>query len=273
MVVEDNLDLRGLVFEMWDHKGPNDQLRRAATVTVADDVRLGRAPSGTIVTFSEDQPNDLNFNAAGDWHINFQIDAQGNGDLFGPAAPGGVFNSTRSQQMVLIRDAEGAIVAPLSGETEAWDEANGGVSGSEVMSLCVDVTRGLVLDPVTDYQDNGSSTSFGQPNSCEILDANNAVINTFSQSLADVRSTSTLGAGSGDTNCDMRLSIVDALSAAQFSVGNRGDSGPCFFTGGGAGFDMSASAADITQNDLVSVQDAIVISQCSVGVPTIWCQD
>jgi len=276
VVVEDELDLRGYIFEFWDQKGPDDQTRNSAIVTIADDVRFRRAPSGTIITFSQDQPDDFDFDAVNDWHINFQIDATANGAFVDapfvrPPWTTPVFNSTRSQQMVLIRNAAGDIVTPLSGETEAWDNANGGVSGSEVMSLCIDVTRGLVLDPVASYRDNGASTSFGQPNTCEFVDIN-GVVTTFDQSLNDVRSTSTLGAGSGDTNCDMRLTVNDALSAAQYSVGNRDDSGYCFFDRGGAGFDMSAAAADITQNGRVSVQDAIVISQCSVGIPTNWCE-
>jgi len=272
VVIEDNLDLRGYQIDLYDRKGTGDQLRLAASVSFGDDVRIGSAPAGTIVTISEDNPDDLSFNGVDDWHINFQITNVANGAFFGQAGIGQVFNSTRSGQTVVIKDSTGAIVTPLSGESEAWDTANGGVSGAEVMNLCVNPTPGMSLNPVTDYQDTGASSSFGQPNTCVYPDPNDpTVVVTFDQSLAALRATATFGAGSGDTNCDGKLNVADALITAQFSVGNHVDSGPCFFDGGGPGFDMYGDAADINNNGTVNVADAVIIANCVVGNDLTWC--
>lgn len=272
IVVEDQLDLRGYQIELYDAKGANDQLRLAATVTFGDDPRLARAPAGTIVTISEDNVDDLSFNGVDDWHINLQIDNGARGDFFVPAGLGAVFNSTRRGQTVLIKDANGVIVTPLSGETEAWDNANGGVSGGEVMNLCVNPTQGMALNPVTDYRDNAISSTFGQPNECVFADpADPAATITFNQNLAALQTSATLGAASGDANCDLVINVTDALIAAQYSVGNRGDSGPCHFDQGGAGLDIYASGADMDRDGSITVTDALIIARCSVGIPLQWC--
>jgi len=270
VVIEDQLDLRGFSIEFYDQKGADDQLRLAAAVNFANDDRLARAPAGTIITISQDNPTDLDFDAVNDWHINLQVDTGGAGELFGPPALGSVFNSTRSGQTVLIKDASGLIVTPLSGETDGWDNINGGVSGSEVMSLCVDPTPGMVLDPIADYTDNGFSTSFGQPNTCQNpLDP--AI--ELTQSFNALRSSATLGATSGDVNCDLVVNVTDALLVAQYSVGNRSDSGPCHFDQGGAGFEMYASGGDIDGDGSITVTDALIIARCSVGIPLQWCSE
>ena len=274
VVVEDNLDLRGYSIELYDLKGPDDQLRLASTVTFGDDIRIARAPAGTIITISEENVNDLNFNATTDWHINFQINNDVSGTFFAAPSVGAVFNSTRSGQAVLIKNAAGAVVTPLSGETEAWDTANGGVSGSEVMNLCVNPTSGMALDPVADYRDNGAVTTFGQPNVCVYPDPNDPANSiTFTQNLSSLRNAATLGAGSGDTNCDLTRDVGDALVAAQYAVGTRVDSGPCFFDQGGPGFDMDAGGADIDGSGVVTVSDALIIARCSVGITLPWCSD
>jgi len=274
VVVEDNTDLRGYRIELYDRKGPDDQLRQAGAVTFGNDSRIAAAPAGTIITISEEAPQDLSFNGADDWHINFGIDTGGNGSFFAPAAASTVFNSTRSGQTVLIKDATGAVVAPLSGETEAWDDANGGVSGAEVMNLCANPSATTALDPVADYRDTGASSTFGQPNTCVYVDPNNAA-NTisFNQDLSALRSTASFGAGNGDTNCDGRINVADALTTAQYAVGTRTDSGPCFFDLGGPGHDMYAGASDINRSGRVNVADALIIANCSVGNLLEWCPE
>lgn len=274
IVVEDNLDLRGFSIELFDQKGTDDQLRLAATVTFGDDLRIAQAPTGTIITIGEELADDLNFDAVSDWHIHFQVTNQGTGAFFDAAGVGAVFNSTRSGQMVLIKDATGSIVTPLAGETEAWDEANGGVSGAEVMSLCISPTNPMTLNPLTDYSDNGSDSSFGQPNTCIYPDPNDpGSMIYFNQDLASLRTAATFGAHTGDTNCDLVLDIGDALFAAQYSVGTRVDSGPCFFDLGGPGFNMDAGGADIDDDGEVTIGDALIIARCSVSIPLPWCPE
>lgn len=273
VVVEDNLDLRGYTVDLYDRKGADDQLRFAASVTFANDVRLSNAPAGTIVTISEDFPTDLNFGGVDDWHINLQVDTPDvNGDVFAVARAGSVFNSTRSGQVVVIRDASGALVTPATGETEAWDEAAGGVSGGEVMNLCVSPSPGYTPDPLLDYRDNPGPSSFGEPNTCQYLDPQSP-LNTvvFSQDLNSLRSTATFDAGNGDTNCDGVLNVFDSVNVSQFFVGLRTDSGPCFFDQGGPGFDMYAGGGDANNDGITNTFDAVLISQCVANVQNALC--
>ena len=272
VVVQDDLDLRGMSIELFDNKGSDDQLRQASIVTFGADARLASAPAGTIITIGEELPTDLSFDGQSDWHIHLQVDNQGSGSLFGPPNAGAVFNSTRTGQMVLIKDAAGTILAPLSGETEAWDEAGGGVSGAEVMNLCVNPTASFTLDPLADYEDNAVVSTFGQPNQCRSIDPNNpgATID-FNQDLSALRNSATFGAGSGDTDCNRVLDIGDALIVAQYSVGTRTDSGPCFFDGGGPDFSINLGASDMDGDGSVDVGDALILARCSVGIALQLC--
>lgn len=272
VVVEDNLDLRGMSVELYDNKGTDDQLRLASIVKFDDDIRLARAPAGTIITIGEELATDLDFDGESDWHIHFQVTNEGTGTFFEAPIVGAVFNSTRSGQMVLIKDAAGAVVTPLTGETEAWDEAAGGVSGAEVMNLCVNPTAAFSLDPLADYSDNGLNSTFGQPNVCSTPDLNNPGSTiTFNQNLLPLRNGATFGAGTGDANCDLQLDVADALITAQFSVGTRTDSGPCFFDQGGPDFSIDVAAADINDDGEGTIADALIISRCSVGLALEWC--
>jgi hypothetical protein len=188
VVVEDNLDLRGTSIEIYDQKGTDDQLRLASTVTFGNDIRLAQARAGTIVTIGEELADDLSFDVVSDWHIHFQVTNEGTGSFFGAPSADAVFNSTRSGQMVLLKNAAGTIVAPLSGETEAWKEAGAGVGGAEVMNLCVSPTADFSLDPIADYQDNGETSTFGQPNTCSYPDpADRGTTITFTQDLSSLR--------------------------------------------------------------------------------------
>lgn len=269
VVVEDNLDLRGYSIELWDLKGVDDQLRFASTVRFGNDARLARAPAGTIVTVSQDNPTDLNFDGQSDWHINFQIQQDATGEYLTGGGPQSNFNSTRRGQVVLIKDAAGRVVTPLSGETEAWDNAAGGVSGGEVMNLCADLAPGFVVDPLAHYQDNGAVSTFGEPNQCP--DPLNPGPTVTLQDLSALRSSATFGADTGDTDCNLSLDLGDALAAAQYWAGSRTDSGPCFFDLGGANYDMNGAAADIDSDGVVTIGDALIIAQCSVGIQLPEC--
>lgn len=273
VVVQDGLDLRGYSFELYDLKGPDDQLRLASIVRFGNDDRLAQAPAGTILTVSQENPDDLDFDGDTDWHINFQITNDANGAFFVPASPGWIFNSTRTNQTVLIKDASGVVVTPLAGESEAWDEANGGVNESEVMSLCIDPTPGMSLDPVTAYRDNGLDSSFGEPNTCIYPDPNdqNSTI-TFVQDLSALRGSADLGVYSGDVNCDRILDIGDAMLVAQYSVLTRTDSGPCAFESVGQN-DIHGAAADFDRDGEITIADAMLIARCSVGLPNEWCPE
>lgn len=272
VVVEDQLDLRGYTISMYDLKGPDDQLRLQSEVTFANRIEFAAVPAGTIIVISEDNPDDLSFDAINDWTINLQIDNTANGTFFETAAPGSLFNSTRTAQTVFIRDASGVLVTPLSGETEAWDEANGGVSGGEVMNLCVDPTPGVALDPLADYRDNGTTSTMGEPNQCSYPDPLNppATI-TFDQDFTALRSGASLGAGTGDVNCDDTTNIGDALLILQYSVGLASDTGPCLLDQGGPGAEVAAVAGDVNGDLVANVGDSLLILQCEVGLSNLLC--
>jgi hypothetical protein len=229
-------------------------------------------PLGTIVTISQALPDDLSFDGVNDWHINLNLQNNGVGPFFAPPALGTVFNSTRDSQTVLIKNAAGAIVTALSGETDAWDSANGGVSGAEVMSMCVNPVVGSNIDPVASYRDQGLVSTFGQPNRCFYPNPSNPTQTiTFDQNLAPLRAAATLGEGSGDPNCDLVVNVVDALLIAQYSVGTRFDSGPCLFGQGGGQTQIDAAAADINRDAVANVIDALIVARCSVGIVSQWC--
>ena len=272
VVVQDELDLRGYILEFYDQKGPSGQLRLAARMTVANDRRLARVPAGTIITVSQTLPDDLSFNGTNDWHINLNLLNDGVGTFFAPPTVGTIFNSTRDGQTVVIKNPAGVIVTPLAGESDAWDAAGGGVSGAEVMSYCVTPAAGATVNPITGYRDQGLSTTFGSPNRCfypNPADLTQTI--TFDQSLATLRSTASLGAGSGDPNCDLVVDVVDALLIAQFSVGSRVDAGPCLFAQGVGSNQLDADAGDINRDSTTNVVDALIVARCSVGIVSEWC--
>ena len=180
VVVENQLDLRGMTIEFYDYQGSDDQLRLASSLTFTSDSRLQPLPAGAIVTISQDNPTDLSIDAITDWHINFQVDAQGNGDFFEPGD--GEFDSTHNDQAVVIKNSAGEFITPLMGETAAWDDANGGVSSRETMTLCTNPDSNFTLDPIQHYQDLGTASSFGLENSCP--DAGDSA---FIQDLSSLR--------------------------------------------------------------------------------------
>jgi len=189
VVVEDGLDLRGWSVELWDRDNSDELLVNSATLVFADAYQLRDLPAGTIVTIAEDHPDDLSFDPDnGDWHINLQSTEMFEGQFIAAESQEN-FNSSRSNQNVIIRNAEGANVTPVVGETELWDELVGGVGGGEVMSLCIDPSLTQV-DPITDYMDNGFSSSFGEPNSCMLPGEDPAIPDDdvlFTQDLEGLR--------------------------------------------------------------------------------------
>lgn len=165
VVVQDQLDIRGWSIQLWDRDNKDELLENSATLKFANKSELRALPSGTIITISEDRPDDLSLDPeAGDWHINLQSNDLDEG-AFITADSQENFNSSRSNQNVVIRNAAGDNVSPAVGETESWDNLVGGVGGGEVMALCVNPVQ-VHVDPVNDYLDSGLASSYGEPNSC-----------------------------------------------------------------------------------------------------------
>jgi len=267
LVVEDLLDLRGWTLQLWDRDRADDIVDRAASLTFANDLLLGALPAGTVITISEDRPDDLSFDPAnGDWTLHLQANELLPGSMFAVQEN---FNSTRSDQQVEIRDADGVLRSPIVGETEAWDAANGGVSGGEVMNLCSNPTAAVAVDPSTDYADNAVSSTYGLPNVCvyaDPADPTGATIVNFAQDLSALRNASGLR---GDVNCDGFRDVLDSLMIAQHDAFIRDDAGSCQF--GDPSSEVYAQAGDFNLDGYTDVVDAMLIAQCDAFVINAYC--
>lgn len=276
LVVEDNLDLRGWTVELYDRKGKDDNLRLATVLTFADRIELSTVPAGTLIVVGEDVGDDLSFNGTSDWTIHLNVGPTGDGLYFdAPTLEDPIFNSTRSSSTVLIRDADGAIAAPLSGETEAWDFASGGVSGQEVMNLCVNPTGAAHVDPIADYRDNNQISTRGAPNQCRytvLADPNDPLSGVpveFDQDFSALRNAATFGAGNGDVDCDGLITIQDVRVVNNYATGvDTTTDTPCFFDYPGgrryvAGGDIDGFAG-------VTINDSRRLTQCALGTLPQW---
>lgn len=262
LVVDELLDLRGWTIQLWDRDRGDDILERAASLTFADDFALAAIPAGTLITISEARPDDLSFDPANDdWTLNLQASTDSPGAMFSVQEN---FNSTRSDQHVEIRDANGTLRSPIVGETEAWDDAIGGVNGAEVMNLCIDPAVGDLIDPVDDYRDNSTTSTYNEPNQCSYLDPNDpngvAVI-TFTQDLTALRASAGLR---GDVNCDGAVNVVDSLLIAQHGVGNRTNTDTCPLADPAT--EINIGNGDFNVVSSVNIIDALLIAQCDAGI-------
>ncbi len=187
VVVEDDLDLRGWAIELWDRDHPDDLMANTTTLVFNQRQELSSIPSGTIITISEEIPDDMGFYPPGDWHLNLQSNDFDAGGFF-TAESQENFNSSRSNQVVIIRNASGGLESPAVGETDAWDFING-VSGSEVFSNCAVPSTSTPVDPLVDFDDSSEFSSFGYPNTCRFkndpVDLNDDEIIT--QDFGDIR--------------------------------------------------------------------------------------
>lgn len=237
VVVEDGLDLRGWSIELWDRDRNNEFLDLASTLVFANRPQISNLASGTIITISEDLPDDLSFDPGnGDWTINLQANDLDEGAFF-TAASQENFNSSRSNQNVVLYNDAGGLESPAVGETELWDELVGGVGSGEVMSLCIDPTAAQV-NPVEDYLDNGTFSSFGAPNSCTFVgdpaDPDDDV--RFDQDLTALRAAARFALVSATATCIAGAGGIDVI------VTNTGTD-PSFMVSGTGLADRSISVA------------------------------
>jgi len=156
VTIEDNLDMRGWQFELWSEE--SGIIAQQSALTLGQQSRLTGISAGTIITVAESIPDDLSYNPAnGDWTLNFQANDT-RGSVFSAHSN---FDTNHDKWRMVIRDASGTVVAPIAGETEPWDDANGGLGKDEVFALEADPAPGIVA--ATSYTDTNEST-FGAPN-------------------------------------------------------------------------------------------------------------
>ena len=134
------------------------------------------------------------------------------------------------------------------------------VNGGEVMNLCTDPRADDPVDPVADYRDNATASTYGAPNQCRWLDDLGALV-TFDQDLAPLRATAGVR---GDVNCDGRVDVIDALQIAQFTVGVRTDAGVCPLPDPANQVNIGHGDFDVA--DGATIIDALHIARCTVGI-------
>ncbi len=152
LVLEDHLDLRGWRLEMRD-------LRQIPwTLTFTDDSLLEDLRAGTILTIAADLPEDPSYDPEnGDWR--FHLRASADDAYVRPTGPSGTFEVTDKDWQLTIRDADGAIRAPVVGEGQ-----HGFLGlGSDEVGALQDTPTGNFRTWTGAFHDADSS-SYGAPN-------------------------------------------------------------------------------------------------------------
>ncbi len=113
VVVGDVVDLRGWRLQMQDWRGP------AGTIQFTEDLLLSALPAGTLLTISEDLPEDAAFDPTnGDWRFHLRASAEGSG-LYVVADD---FDVTPTGWTVTVRDADGLVrMGPVGEGVEPRD--------------------------------------------------------------------------------------------------------------------------------------------------------
>ena len=201
LVVLEDLDLEGWTFEIWHLE--DGLLERSAALEVV--TGLGGLPvlAGTIVTISEDIPDDTSFDvAAGDWHINLQANANDDGFYFTPGITRGVCDQQRRHPDRDLR--------PERRPRRATHRRRNGARRVRQQR------RGLQARRPT-RQPRSRSTAPSTRTAPVRLGACQTCGPLARQRRIFPRCASCMG----DVDCDGAISITDALLIAQYSVGTR----------------------------------------------------
>jgi hypothetical protein len=249
LVVLDNLDITGWTFEVWHLD--TGLLERSAALQVTNAPELAELQPGTIITVSEDIPDDLTWNpSAGDWHINLQANSLDQGGFF-TAASQQNFAIDKDDTQIAIFDANGAPVALRTGEGTVDGVS---VNSEEVFKLEAAPTSEITSGDIA-YAD-GTSSTWGLPN----VWGNGA----STQNFDELRFTM------GDVDCDDALTLGDALAVAQYSVGIRAGVASCpvdLLT------QVHLPSSDVDNDGFADLGDALLIAQCTVGIPNVLCDE
>ncbi len=158
VVIEDHTDLRGWVLEMGDFDNDDAVFEITDTFEFGTDAFLGDLRSGTIITISEDLPDDVSYDpVGGDWWINFQANSNDDGAYF-TAASQSNFDTNNKDWRLWIRDGNGAVVASPTGEGVG---GLGGVGSDEIGELEDDPSAAILP---TSLYDDGNDSTFGSAN-------------------------------------------------------------------------------------------------------------
>lgn len=151
VVITDHLDMRNWRLDIYT----NNVLDKTLDLTnhsIWSDLR-----SGTIITVSEDLPDDISYNpAAGDWWINVQANSGAGGQYIEASS----FPVNSDLWQLRIRNAAGTVIFGPAGEGVS---PTSGVSGTEVFRL--EASPGTSIVPTSaDYDAGDDFSTFGSPN-------------------------------------------------------------------------------------------------------------
>lgn len=154
VVIDDHLDIRGWQLEIYH--GPDvveyDETLNLSYSTIWSDLR-----SGTIITVSEDLPDDISYDPiAGDWWINVQANDSASGLYIEPSN----FPVNSDNWELIIKNRDDEIIFGPVGERTC---PNAGVNNEEIFRLEASPSASISADSV--YYDDGSLIStFAAPN-------------------------------------------------------------------------------------------------------------
>ncbi len=156
VVTADHMDLTGWDLVITNDTGhPIDETTYVLTFLADPQSLWEDVRAGTIITVSENLPDDVSYDpAADDWWINVQAAASGSGTYITAQD----FEVSRKNWQLTIRDATDAVIFGPVGEGV---NPVAGVGDQEIFKLEED--PGPFITPLSDYN-AGTSSSFGAPN-------------------------------------------------------------------------------------------------------------
>lgn len=150
VVIQDHLDMRNWSLKV-DYVGSNG----AATLSLTDNDIWSDLRSGTIITVSEDLPDDVSYNPFGnDWWINVRANGSGTGTYIESQN----FPVDDDDWILTIKDDSNVIVFGPVGEGV---HTASGISNTEICRL--EENPSALIIPLSDY-DDGNVSTFGSPN-------------------------------------------------------------------------------------------------------------
>ena len=151
VITENNCDFRNWLIEIYE-EGDLD-----TTLELTQDVLWTQLQAGTILTVSEDQPEDVSYAPElDDWWINVRADSDASGTYITASS----FPVNNDDWRIVIKDAEGVVRYGPAGEGIG---GSGGVNSREIYKLEEDPSA-FVLPTANCYDDSDTFSTFGQPN-------------------------------------------------------------------------------------------------------------
>ncbi len=152
MVITDHLDMRNWLLNISSDNGLVTETLRLTGHDIWSDLR-----SGTIITVSEDVPNDISYDPnAGDWWINVQANNSANGFYITASN----FRVDNKNWQLTIRNGSGEVVFGPAGEGIS---PSAGVGATEIFELKANPDAAITNNSVH-YDSAHDLSTFGLPN-------------------------------------------------------------------------------------------------------------